>query len=42
MAELLMLEFDGVDESHYARVNAQLGLDLRPVPGTGRRGSSRI
>ena len=28
MAELLILEFDGVDENDYARVNAQLGLDV--------------
>jgi hypothetical protein len=33
MAELLVLEFDGVDESDYARVNAQLGLD--PQTGAG-------
>lgn len=31
MAELLMLEFDGLDETDYAVVNAQLGLD----PNTG-------
>lgn len=33
MAELLILEFDGVDESDYAKVNAQLGLD--PQTGAG-------
>jgi hypothetical protein len=33
MAELLVLEFDGVDETDYAKVNAQLGLD--PKTGAG-------
>ena len=33
MAELLILEFDGVDETDYATVNAQLGLD--PQTGAG-------
>lgn len=33
MAELLMLDFDGVDEADYAKVNAQLGLD--PHTGAG-------
>lgn len=33
MAELLILEFDGVDETDYANVNAQLGLD--PTTGAG-------
>jgi hypothetical protein len=33
MAELLLLEFDGVDETDYAKVNAQLGLD--PETGAG-------
>lgn len=33
MAELLMLEFDGVDETTYAKVSAELGLD--PVTGAG-------
>jgi hypothetical protein len=33
MAELLMLEFDGLDETDYAKVNAQLGLD--PKTGAG-------
>ncbi|HEY3088586.1 MAG TPA: hypothetical protein VGJ59_11045 [Jatrophihabitantaceae bacterium] len=33
MAELLILEFDGVDEADYANVNAQLGLD--PETGAG-------
>lgn len=33
MAELLILEVDGVDETDYAKVNAQLGLD--PVTGAG-------
>jgi hypothetical protein len=33
MAELLVLEFDGVDEADYAKVNAQLGLD--PQTGAG-------
>lgn len=33
MAELLMLEFDGVDEATYAKVNAALGLD--PHTGAG-------
>jgi hypothetical protein len=33
MAELLVLEFDGVDESDYAKVNAQLGID--PETGAG-------
>ena len=27
MAEGLILEFDGVDRSHYEAVNAQLGID---------------
>jgi hypothetical protein len=27
MADLLVLEFDGVDETDYAKVNAQLDLD---------------
>jgi hypothetical protein len=33
MAELLVLEFDGLDEKDYAAVNAQLGLD--PKTGAG-------
>lgn len=33
MTELLMLEFDGVDEADYAKVNAELGLD--PHTGAG-------
>jgi len=33
MAELLMLEFDGLDEKDYAAVNAQLGID--PETGAG-------
>lgn len=33
MAELLVLEFDGVDETDYANVNAQLGID--PQTGAG-------
>ena len=33
MAELLMLEFDGVDEATYAKVSAELGLD--PHTGAG-------
>ena len=33
MAELLILEVDGVDETDYAKVNAQLGLD--PDTGSG-------
>jgi len=33
MAELLVLEFDGVDEAAYAKVNAELGLD--PHTGAG-------
>ena len=33
MAELLVLEFDGVDETDYANVSAQLGLD--PKTGAG-------
>ncbi len=33
MSELLILEFDGVDEADYAKVNAQLGLD--PQTGAG-------
>lgn len=33
MSELLVLEFDGVDETHYAKVNAELGLD--PQTGAG-------
>jgi hypothetical protein len=33
MAELLMLEFEGLDEKDYANVNAQLGLD--PKTGAG-------
>lgn len=33
VAELLMLEFDGLDETDYAPANAQLGLD--PKTGYG-------
>jgi hypothetical protein len=33
MAQLLILEFDGVDESDYGNVNTQLGLD--PETGAG-------
>jgi hypothetical protein len=33
MAELLVLEFDGVDETDYANVSAQLGVD--PQTGAG-------
>ena len=33
MAELLVLEFDGVDETDYTNVSAQLGLD--PKTGAG-------
>jgi hypothetical protein len=33
MAELLVLEFDNVDEATYTRVNAELGLD--PHTGAG-------
>ncbi len=33
MAELLILEFDGLDESQYAAVNAQLGLDQNTGAG---------
>jgi hypothetical protein len=33
MAELLILEFDGVNETDYARVNTHLGLD--PETGAG-------
>lgn len=33
MSELLMLEFDGVDDTDYAKVNAELGLD--PETGAG-------
>jgi hypothetical protein len=33
MAELLMLEFDGLDEADYAAVNAQLGLDQNTGAG---------
>jgi hypothetical protein len=33
MAELLILEFDGLDEKDYLAVNAQLGLD--PATGSG-------
>ena len=32
MAELLILEFDGVTESEYRNVNAELGID----PETGK------
>ena len=32
MAELLILEFDGVSESEYRNVNAELGID----PETGK------
>jgi hypothetical protein len=38
MAELLVLEFDGVDETDYAKVNAQLGLDPKTGAGSGRQG----
>ena len=31
MAELLILDFEGVDEADYVKVNRELGLD----PGTG-------
>ena len=34
MSELLVLEFDGVDETHYEKVNAELGLD--PETGSGQ------
>ena len=34
MPELLVLQFDGLDETHYANVNAQLGLD--PNTGAGQ------
>jgi hypothetical protein len=33
MTELLILDFEGVDEADYARVNSELGLD--PVSGAG-------
>lgn len=33
MPEMLILEFDAVDEADYAKVNAQLGLD--PATGAG-------
>ena len=33
MAELLMLEFDGLDEKDYAAVNAQLGIDQNTGAG---------
>lgn len=33
MAELLVLEFDGVDDATYERVNAELGLDPRTGAG---------
>ncbi len=33
MAEILILEFDGVDESHYRKVSGELGVD--PATGTG-------
>ena len=33
MPELLVLDFDGVDEAMYAKVNAALGLD--PATGAG-------
>lgn len=33
MSELLVLEFDGLDETDYAKVNAELGID--PETGAG-------
>jgi hypothetical protein len=33
MPELLMLDFEGVDEARYAKVNSELGLD--PDTGAG-------
>lgn len=33
MSELLILEFDGIDETHYAKVNAELGLDAKTGAG---------
>jgi hypothetical protein len=33
MAELLILEFDGLDDTHYLSVNSELGLD--PDTGAG-------
>jgi hypothetical protein len=33
MAELLTLEFDGLDETDYAAVNAQLGLEPNSAAG---------
>lgn len=33
MAELLMLEFEGLDEADYTAVNAQLGLDYQTGAG---------
>ncbi len=33
MAEGLILEFDGVDRSHYEAVNAQLGIDAATGSG---------
>ncbi len=33
MADLLMLDFDGLDEAAYAKVNAELGLDSHTGAG---------
>lgn len=33
MAEMLVLEFDGLDESHYRKVNAALGVDAATGAG---------
>lgn len=33
MAELLILEFDGLDETHYANVNGELGVNMETGAG---------
>jgi hypothetical protein len=38
IAELLILEFEGVTESDYRSVNAQLGIDPDTGEGTGPPG----
>jgi len=41
MAELLILEFEGVSEEDYRRVSAQLGIDVDTGKGTGLPSRSR-
>jgi hypothetical protein len=41
MAELLILEFEGVNEADYRRVSDLLGIDVDTGKGTGLPGRSR-